>query len=286
MEQKKVKRKRATYFSTLLSITLVLFLIGLFGLLVIYAEQLKNFLKENLQVSVFFIDDAKEADILRLQNMIDHESFVKLTNYIDKEEAKQIMTIELGEDADKLLGFNPFPASLDVYFNANYARVDSVEQFKTEMEIFPFVKEVSYQKVILENIDKYVRIGGLAILGFTIIFFLIAMILINNTIRLTLYSKRFLIKSMQLVGGTKGFIRRPFIYKAVTYGFIGGVIANLLLAGFLYAFSNWLPFALSGNLMNNFILSVSILLVGIIITFLSSYYSVNKYLRTKLDDLY
>jgi len=284
--EKKVKRKRASYFSPLVSITLVLFLIGLFGMLVFYADQLKDYLKENLQVNVFFIDDAKEADILRLQNMLDNETFVKATNYVDKEAAKILMTEELGEDAHEVLGFNPFPASLDVHVHANYAQVDSLSIFKENIEIFPFVKEVSYQKVILENIDKYVRIGGLAILGFTTIFFLIALILINNTIRLTLYSKRFLIKSMQLVGGTKGFIRKPFIYKAVTYGFIGGVIANLMLAGFIYAFSNWLPFTIMGNLINNLILSGSLLVLGVFLTFISSYYSVRKYLRTKLDDLY
>ncbi|MBT3302285.1 MAG: cell division protein FtsX [Bacteroidetes bacterium] len=286
MAEKKVKRKRASYFSPLVSITLVLFLIGLFGMLVFYADQLKDYLKENLQVNVFFIDDAKEADILRLQNMLDNETFVKATNYVDKEAAKILMTEELGEDAHEVLGFNPFPASLDVHVHANYAQVDSLSIFKENIEIFPFVKEVSYQKVILENIDKYVRIGGLAILGFTTIFFLIALILINNTIRLTLYSKRFLIKSMQLVGGTKGFIRKPFIYKAVTYGFIGGVIANLMLAGFIYAFSNWLPFTIMGNLINNLILSGSLLVLGVFLTFISSYYSVRKYLRTKLDDLY
>ena len=269
-----------------MSITIVLFLIGLFGMLVFYADQLKDYLKENLQVNVFFIDDAKEADILRLQNMLDNETFVKATNYVDKEAAKILMTEELGEDAHEVLGFNPFPASLDVHVHANYAQVDSLSIFKENIEIFPFVKEVSYQKVILENIDKYVRIGGLAILGFTTIFFLIALILINNTIRLTLYSKRFLIKSMQLVGGTKGFIRKPFIYKAVTYGFIGGVIANLMLAGFIYAFSNWLPFTIMGNLINNLILSGSLLVLGVFLTFISSYYSVRKYLRTKLDDLY
>ncbi|MBT3935775.1 MAG: cell division protein FtsX [Bacteroidetes bacterium] len=286
MAEKKVKRKRASYFSPLVSITLVLFLIGLFGMLVFYADQLKDYLKENLQVNVFFIDDAKEADLLRLQNMLDNETFVKATNYVDKEAAKLLMTEELGEDAHEVLGFNPFPASLDVHVHANYAQVDSLSIFKENIEIFPFVKEVSYQKVILENIDKYVRIGGLAILGFTTIFFLIALILINNTIRLTLYSKRFLIKSMQLVGGTKGFIRKPFIYKAVTYGFIGGVIANLMLAGFIYAFSNWLPFTIMGNLINNLILSGSLLVLGVFLTFISSYYSVRKYLRTKLDDLY
>ena len=286
MAEKKVKRKRASYFSPLVSITLVLFLIGLFGMLVFYADQLKDYLKENLQVNVFFIDDAKEADILRLQNMLDNETFVKATNYVDKEAAKLLMTEELGEDAHEVLGFNPFPASLDVHVHSNYAQVDSLSIFKENIEIFPFVKEVSYQKVILENIDKYVRIGGLAILGFTTIFFLIALILINNTIRLTLYSKRFLIKSMQLVGGTKGFIRKPFIYKAVTYGFIGGVIANLMLAGFIYAFSNWLPFTIMGNLINNLILSGSLLVLGVFLTFISSYYSVRKYLRTKLDDLY
>lgn len=286
MNQKKVKRKKASFLSPLVSITLVLFLMGMFGLLVFYADQLKTFFKENLQVNIFFTEEAKEADIFRLKQMLDNEYYVKKTEYITKEEAKQIMIKEIGEDAEEILGFNPFPASLDVFFNSGYAQVDSVEMFKAEMEKFPFVKEVAYQKVILEKIDYYVRIGGLIILSLLIIFMLIAIVLINNTVRLTLFSKRFLIKSMQLVGATQSFIRGPFIIKSMTYGLIGGMIAVVLLGGLVYLISNRIPYAVLGDPVTNFILALSLPVIGVLITFISSWYSVRKYLKTKLEDLY
>lgn len=286
MNQKKVKRKKASFLSPLVSITLVLFLMGMFGLLVFYADQLKTFFKENLQVNIFFTEEAKEADIFRLKQMLDNEYYVKKTDYITKEEAKQIMIKEIGEDAEEILGFNPFPSSLDVFFNSGYAQVDSVEMFKAEMEKFPFVKEVAYQKVILEKIDYYVRIGGLVILSLLIVFMLIAIVLINNTVRLTLFSKRFLIKSMQLVGATQNFIRGPFIIKSMTYGLIGGMIAVVLLGGLVYLVSNRIPYAVMGDPLTNFILALSLPVIGVLITFISSFYSVRKYLKTKLEDLY
>jgi cell division transport system permease protein len=284
--EKKIKRKKASYFSSLVSITLVLYLIGLFGMLILYVDQLKDFLKEEFQINAIFVEDAKEADIYRLQNMLDNDAFVRKTEYINKEDARLLMTEELGEDAAEVLGFNPFPASLTIYMNADYVIADSILKMEESIEQYAFVKDVSYDIVILENLDKYVRIGGVVILVLIILVFLISLILINNTIRLTLYSQRFVIKSMQLVGGTKSFIRRPFIMKAVTYGFIGGILANLMLALSLYLISLWLPFTIMSDIISNFILSLALLLIGIVITFISSFYSVRKYLRTKLDDLY
>ena len=286
MNQKKVKRKRASFISPLISITLVLFLIGMFGILVFYADQLKTFFKENLQVNVFFTEDAKEADIFRLKQMLDNEYYIKHTEYIDKETAKQIMIDEIGEDAEEILGFNPFPSSLDIFFHSDYAQVDSIEIFKVEMQKFPFVKEVAYQQVILERIDYYVKIGGLIILSLMVVFMLIAMVLINNTVRLTLFSKRFLIKSMQLVGATQGFIRSPFILKSMTFGLIGGIIAVLMLSLLIYLLSSRIPYAVLGNPFTNMTLALSLPILGVIITLVSSYYSVRKYLKTKLEDLY
>jgi cell division transport system permease protein len=282
----KLRRKKASYFSPLVSITLVLFLTGLFGLLIFYADKLKDFLKENVQVSIIFRDDTKEPDIFRIQKMMQNETFIIKTDYVSKDEARKIMIKELGEDAVNILGFNPFPSSLDVYFKASYAQVDSIDAFKVKMEKYPFVKEVSYQRVILENIDKNVKIIATVILGFMLIFLLIAIVLINNTIRLTLFSKRFLIKSMQLVGATQGFIRKPFIIKAINFGILGGVIANILLAVLIYLLNKYLPYTVIGNFKLNILLALLLIVFGIIITFFSSYFSVKRYLKLKLDDLY
>jgi len=252
----------------------------------IYADQLKTYLKENLQVNVIFTDEAKEADIVRMQKMLDSESYVKATEYISKDEARQIMLKELGEDAEVVLGFNPFPASLDVYFNASFAVVDSIEAFKTQFEQYPFVKEIAYQRVILENIDRNVRIGALIILSFMILFLLIAIVLINNTIRLTLYSQRFIIKTQQLVGATQSFITKPYILRAVKFGIIGSIIAIIMLAALIYLLSHRFDIKWLGDLKTDIAICFSLIFFGFFITLISSYYSVKKYLRMKLDDLY
>lgn len=221
-----------------------------------------------------------------LKKMLESEKSVLRTEYLSKEKAYQIMTEELGRDAVKILGFNPFPSSLDVYFKADYAQVDSIEQFRKNIELKSYVKEISYQKVILENIDKNVRIGAMVILIFMLMFLLTAIVLINNTIRLTLYSKRFIIKSMQFVGATQGFIRKPFILTAVKFGIIGGFIANALLILLIILFNKKLPYSVVTNIQINILLGIFLIIFGAIISYFSSFFSVKRYLRLKLDDLY
>ena len=274
---------------------MVLFMMGVFGLLIIYAGQLKDFLRENLQVNVIFYDEAKEADIIRLQKMIENEQYVRQTDYVTKEMARQIMQKELGEDSEAILGFNPFPASLDVYFRSSYATVDSIESFKSRITKYPIVKEVAYQKVLLENLQNYVRFGAIVILTLMIVFLIMAVVLINNTIRLTLYSRRFLIKSMQLVGATQSFIRRPFIIRAVVIGVLGGFIADLLVPALVflvfryYAKPNIAPDLKFSDMLDFRVmafLSLFLLVFGAFISGISSFYSVKRYLRLKLDELY
>lgn len=286
MTKTRTRRKRVSYFSPFVSITLVLFLTGLFSLLLLYADELKTYLKENVQVSLIFREEAKDADIIRLQKMLENESYVSRTNFISKEDAKEIMTQELGEDAEEILGFNPFPASLDVYFISDYASVDSIEVFKRKIATNNMIKEISYQRVILEKIDRNIRIGGIVILVFMLTFLTIAIVLINNTIRLTMYSKRFLIKSMQFVGATQGFIKWPFINKAITMGFFGAIIAIIVLTGLLYFIDTKISYDLIGNIQTKILMAVFLLIFGIFITVISSYYSIRKYLKSKLDDLY
>ncbi len=285
-KKQKIRKRKGSFISPLISVTLVLFLTAIFSILLFYADKLKSYLKENVQVNVIFDDVAKEADIVRLQNLLDADDATYSTHYVSKEEARKIMTEELGEDAGEVLGFNPFPASLEIFFNSEYAEVDSIENFKAEMTAYPFVKEVSYQKVILENIDKNVRIVGSVLLGFMLIFLLIAIVLINNTVRLTMYSERFTIKTMQMVGATKSFIRRPFILKAISFGLLGGILANLLVGFLIFGLDAKIPLSGIGDMKTNLLVAVGILALGLVITGLSSFYSVSKYLRMKLDDLY
>lgn len=284
--KRNIRRRKGSIISPLTSITLVIFLIGLFGLLIIYADQLKTYLKENLQVNIIFTEDAKESDMVRMQKMLDNESYVKRTEYISKEKAREIMLSELGEDAEAVLGFNPFPASLDVYFKADFAQVDSVEAFKAQFEKYSFVKEIAYQKLILENIDKNVRLGAVIILSFMTMFLIIAIVLINNTVRLTLYSQRFLIKTQQLVGATQVFITRPYLSRAVKIGVFGSLIAIVLLIALIYFVSKRFDINWVGDIKTDVLLSFTLIVFGFLITLISSYFSVKKYLGMKLDDLY
>lgn len=281
------RKRRVSYIPTIVSITLVLFLLGMFGLLVFYANQLQTYLKENVQVSVLFMEDAHEPDILKLKTSLEREPHVNDVEFISKEEAKAQMKEDLGDNALEILGYNPFPPSLDVYFEAEYAHADSIMAFKQEMEEQQDVKEVYYQETLIKNIDQNVRIAGAVILVLAVIFLLIAIALINSTIRLSLYSKRFLIKTMQLIGATWWFIRKPFILRAVLHGFLGAIFAALLLAGSLYIVKRQFPFITLFQTYEFYAILLGIMMVlGILIAGITSFFSVNKYLRMRLEDLY
>jgi len=266
---------------------LVLFLLGIFGLLVFSANQLQTYLKENVQVSVLFMEDTHEPDILKLKTSLEREPHINDVKFISKEQAKSEMKENLGENALEILGYNPFPPSLDVFFEAEHAQTDSIMAFKQAMEEKQAVKEVYYQETLIENIEQNVRIAGAVILVLAVIFLLIAIAFINSTIRLSLYSKRFLIKTMQLIGATWWFIRKPFILRAVLNGFLGAIFAALLLAGSMYIVKRQFPFI---NLFQTYefyaILFGLMMIVGILIAGITSFFSVNKYLRMRLEDLY
>lgn len=285
--KKQPTKRKVSYASTSVSITLVLFLVGIFGLLVFHANQLKDYMKENVQVSIYFVENMREPDIKRIESRLEERPSIDRIKYVSEEEAKELMKKNLGEDAVEVLGYNPYPASLDVYFKADYAHSDTLEQFQSEWEGKPDVREVQYQKALVQNIDKNVRIAGAIVLGLAIIFLIIAIVLINSTIRLSLFAKRFLIKSMQLVGATRWFIRKPFILRSLLHGLIGGIVATLLLMGMLYFAQEQFPFV---NVWKGFsfylMLFPGLILMGVIITGFSSLFAVNKYLKMKLDDLY
>jgi len=287
LSKAQTRKRRVSYIPTIVSITLVLFLLGIFGLLVFSANQLQTYLKENVQVSVLFMEDTHEPDILKLKTSLEREPHINDVKFISKEQAKSEMKENLGENALEILGYNPFPPSLDVFFEAEHAQTDSIMAFKQAMEEKQAVKEVYYQETLIENIEQNVRIAGAVILVLAVIFLLIAIAFINSTIRLSLYSKRFLIKTMQLIGATWWFIRKPFILRAVLNGFLGAIFAALLLAGSMYIVKRQFPFI---NLFQTYefyaILFGLMMIVGILIAGITSFFSVNKYLRMRLEDLY
>ncbi len=287
MANRNIKRKRVSYASTTISITFVLLLIGLFGLMSFHANQLKDFLKENLQVSIYLLQDTKEPTILQIRSQIQEQPSVTRVSYTSKEEARELMAKNLGQEAGEVLGYNPYPPSLDVYFKSEYARADTIAAFAKNWEEHRLVKDVNYQQVLINNINRYVRISGLVIAGLAVIFGFIAFTLINSTIRLNMYAKRFLIKSMQLVGAGRWFIRKPFILRAMRSGAIGGLLACLFLTILILMARQWFPFiGLKAHTLFYGMLAGFLILAGVLISGIASLVAVNKYLKMRLDDLF
>lgn len=283
------RQLRSSYLTSVISIMLVLFMLGLLGLLVLHAQKLSDHIRENIGFEIIMKDDVKEADILRLQKMLDATQYVKSTAYITREEATKRLSRDLGEDFIQWLGDeeNPLLPSIDVRFRAAWANNDSLTRIENMLIANTEVKEVYYQKSLVHLINQNVRRIGFILLALSLLLLVIAIALINNTIRLSIYSKRFLIKSMQLVGATEGFIRRPFVFSSILQGFLGGLLAVLSLTLVLYAAIQNIPeLTQLQDLKMVGILFASILIMGMLLTGLSTAISINKYLRAKTDKLF
>jgi cell division transport system permease protein len=281
------RRLQTSYFTTIVSITLVLFMMGLLGLIILHAKKLSDYVKENIGFSIIMKEDVKEAGIIKLQKILDATDYVKSTKYITKEEAASEFAEELGEDFTSFLGYNPLLATIDVRFKAEYANNDSLLIIKEKILENSNVKEVFYQESLVDVVNKNVRKISVILLGFSALLLIIAIALINNTIRLSVYSKRFIIRSMQLVGATRRFISKPFIWKGILQGIISAFIAIILLAGIIYVSQRELPDLVNLQDIDLYLsLFLIVILLGIIISWLSNYFAVRKYIRLKTDYLY
>jgi cell division transport system permease protein len=288
VNEKYARRKaQSSYFSTVISISLVLFMLGALGLIVLHAKKLSDYVKENIGFSIILKENVKELDIVQLQKTLDAANYVKSTEYITKEKAAESLKKDLGEDFVSFLGYNPLLASIEVRLKADYANNDSIAWIERELLANTKVKEVIYQKSLISMVNENIKKISLVMLGFSALLLLISIALINNTIRLSIYSKRFLIKSMQLVGATKGFIRRPFVIKGIMQGIYAGIIAIALLVGLLYFAQREIPELL--YLQDEQLIAILfgfVILLGILISWFSTFLAVRKYLRLKTDDLY
>ncbi len=282
------KRKlRSSYATSIISISLVLFLLGLVGLLLLNARRLSTHVLENLGFTIVLKDDAKEVDIIRLQKNLDAKAYVKSTDYITKEEAARETSEELGEDFIEFLGYNPLPASIVVKFYAGYANTDSIAAIEKELQRFDEVEEVMYQESLIHLVNENVRKISLIILGFSAVMFFIAIALVNNTIRLSVYARRFLINTMQLVGATRSFIRKPFLIKSAEHGIYAALIAILLLIGVIYLIQREFMELISFEDIDILgVLFLGVIILGIVLNWISTYFAINKYLRMRSDDLY
>ena len=274
---------------SLVSITLVLFLLGAFAIFMLHARKLSNHVKENIGFEVVMNSDVKEANILRLQKELDAMPAVKSTEYITKEEAIERLSEDLGEDFHEWLGpeENPLLPSIDVRFHAAYANNDSIAVVEAMLLENPDVKEVYYQKSLVDLINNNIRKIAIILMVISLILLLIAVALIRNTIRLSIYSKRFLVRSMQLVGATESFIRKPFLRQGVSQGFFGGLLADVFLVVILYAVSKRIPdLALIRDLYDISAVLAGIVFLGMLIAWFSTRTALDKFLKADLDKLY
>ena len=281
------QKLKTSSVTVVISLALVLFMLGLLGLVVINAKKLSNHIKENVGFQVVLKDTTTQAELDILKQEISSSAFTKQVDYISKDEAAKKLQKDLGEDFITFLGYNPLLPSLDVKLNSDYANIDSLAGFEKQIMQKHFVKEVIYHKDMIKQVNDNAKVISLYILIFSGLLLVVAIALINNTIRLSIYAKRFLIRTMYLVGATQGFIRMPFILKGVRQGVIAGLLAGFLLAGFLVLSTNYIPDLLQlqdPNLLA--VLFAGIVALGVLISGLSAALSVSRYLRLKTDDLY
>lgn len=281
------RKARRTTVTAVISISLVLFLLGMFSVLVMNAKMLSDYIKENLEVQIYVQEDAELRDIKTLERQLKAYPFVKELDFVSKETAVQILTEDLGENFVDFLGYNPLLASFNLTVNASHANTDSLLQVKQELLSNPIVKEVYYQDVVLDLINKNLRTMALVVGAFSVLLLLITVTLINNSIRLSLYSQRFLIKSMQLVGATSWFIKRPYLGKSLVQGLLSTIVSVGLLFGVLQIGDAQLPELKSlRNEQFTLLIAGGMLLIGLVISLMSTWFAISKYLRNKIDDLY
>jgi len=281
------RRLRSSYVSTVVSISLILFTLGLLGLLILDARKISDYVKEHIQLVVFLKDDVAAVEVSAWQDLLEKSAFSKSVRYVSKEAALDSLKSTLGESAVSMLDNNPLPASFDIRLNAAYANPDSMAQITRQLSSAPLVREVVYQQNEVSLLTRNIKTISIIILAFSGLLFLIAIALIHNMVRLAIYSKRFLIKSMQLVGATRGFIRRPFIRKGLANGLYGGLIACAMLGGLLYAAVQ--QFSDLGRLQDPQTLAIlfgGILVTGLVLSGISTFFAVRKYLRLSSEELY
>lgn len=287
-EEKASKRRlRTSYITTVVSITLVLFMLGIMGLLLLNAQKLSDYVRENVGFSIILKDEVKEPDVLRLQKVIEAKAFVKSTNHISKAEAAEELQKDLGEDFIEFIGYNPLPVSIDVKLFARYANNDSIRQIEKKLTRYPQIKEVWYQKSLVHLMNENIKKISLILIGFAALLLFISIVLINNTIRLSVYSKRFILNTMRLVGATRHFIRGPFLRTSILHGIYSGIFANLMIFAIIFLVQKEFPeMQFFSDIQVMLILTGSIIVTGITISFFSTLFAVNKYLRIKTDKLY
>ena len=273
--------------SVIISLSLVLFVVGLLSLVLINAQKLSNYVKENIGFSIMIKEDVKEIEVIEFNKILDAEDFTKSTRFISKEQATKELEQDLGEDFVNFLGFNPIMASIDVKLNSSYANNDSLQNISSRLEKSDVVYEVFYQKNLIKKLNSNVGKISFFLICISLILFFIAFALINNTIRLSVYSKRFIIRTMRLVGAENSFIQKPFLISGVYQGLYGAIFAIFMLLGSIQLIQTETASILNINDLQNIGLVFIVLFCsGILISGTSTFFAVRKFIYLNEGELY
>jgi cell division transport system permease protein len=282
------KRKLiSSYFSVVLSIGLVLFLLGILGLLVLNTRKLADHFKEQITISVFLKDNAKQVEVDQLQKSLVMADYTRSANYVSKEDAAEQHSEDIGEDFQEFLGYNPLKNSIDVKLKADFVSTQQIDSIEADLGQKDYVEEVSYDKPLIAMLTENVKRLSFWILVASAIFCGIAVLLINSSIRLSIYSKRFIIKTMQMVGATKSFIRRPFLLTNIKLGMLGALLALIILGSLLVYMDTIFPeLRLLQDTVILVILFLGVFVLGVLISLVSTYFATQRFLNLRTDDLY
>ena len=286
-KQRRTKRGKPSYFMSIVGVTLVLFLLGIIGWLILNTRALGDHFKENVEVNVYLREPLAKADSTALMEYITGKVYVKELQFTTKDMAKQKWLKDGGDDWSDILDENPLPQSIDFKLKSQYLNADTLKHIKTDLESQTYVTEVKYPDQIAGNLDYFTKTVNLALLGLAVLLLIVAVVLIDNTIRLAMFSNRFTIKTMQMVGATRWFIARPLDFRAILNGTLSGVIAIIMVWGTIQSAYSYEPILKTLHDPQKLTLLFALLLcLGILITLISTHSSILKYLRKKLDDLY
>ncbi|HSH19304.1 MAG TPA: permease-like cell division protein FtsX [Draconibacterium sp.] len=281
------KRIFKSWITSLISISLVLTMLGLLGIILVNGRQLSDYVREKIGFTLILSDNIKPAEVKQLQEKLDKSNYVKSTRYIDKETASKELTAQLGEDFTGFLGYNPLFESIEVKLFANYTSADSVRFLEKRFLAYPQVKEVYYQRDLVEVINENIKKITFFVLIISALLTFIFIALINNTIRISVYSQRFTINTMQMVGASNSFIRKPFLKQSLLMGFYGSIIANIIISLGIYLYRNELRELMSSDMIYlTGIVFAGVFILGLLFSHLSTYFAVNKFLRMKFDEMF
>lgn len=286
-DQYQRRRLISSYFSVVFSIFLVLFLLGSLGLFVINSEKISNDFKENIPMNVYFKDEANDTILNQFDTELKNAAYVKSYDFVDKEEAAKSNEDIVGKDFKEFLGFNPLPNSFDIHLKADYVDVNKIKKIEMDLKRNPYISDIIYPKELVDLVNENVKEISFWILVISGVFTVIAMFLINGSIRLSIYAHRFTIKTMQMVGATKSFIRKPFIYRSILLGIIGAVLAIICLFILTLYIDGYFPkLGIAKDFTSFGLVALGVLAIGILITALSTYLATTRFLNLKTDDLY